>query len=144
MTPSCHHESSSFPTTPVLLTTTVSSTTTVVFTVTETAYQTATTTPPASASQPNTVRFARARQPFINSDDHESHEHSSPPVNPATSVIKQKPKGIDLTTNTKYFKHHSRVQAQNPLEPDLQNPHHRSCLPTPRALLASLLAHHWR
>ncbi|KAG5946964.1 hypothetical protein E4U59_002532 [Claviceps monticola] len=95
-------------TTPVLLTRTVSSTTTVVFTVTETAYQAATTTLPASASQPNTVRFARARQPFINSDDHEGHEHSNPPANPAISVIKHNPKVIDLTTNTKYTKHHSR------------------------------------
>ncbi|KAG6182827.1 hypothetical protein E4U27_001629 [Claviceps purpurea] len=40
--------------------------------------------------------------------DHEGHEHSSPPVNPATSVIKHNPKIIDLTTNTKYSKHHSR------------------------------------
>ncbi|KAG5949506.1 hypothetical protein E4U60_004764 [Claviceps pazoutovae] len=94
-------------TTPVLLTKTVSSTTTVVFTVTETAYQTATTTLPASASQPNTVRFARARQNF-NSNDHEGHEHSKPPANPSISVIKHNPKVIDLTTNTKYTKHHSR------------------------------------
>ncbi|KAG6139497.1 hypothetical protein E4U38_008202 [Claviceps purpurea] len=40
--------------------------------------------------------------------DHEGHEHSSPPVNPATSVIKHNPKIIDLTTNTKYSKQHSR------------------------------------
>ncbi|KAG5968844.1 hypothetical protein E4U57_004020 [Claviceps arundinis] len=109
MTTSCHHESSSFPTTPVLLTRTVSSTTTVILavTVTETTYQTANITIPACASQTNTVRLA-ARQPSINSDCHDAHEHSSLPFNPAISVIKQKPKGIDLTTTTKYSKHHSR------------------------------------
>ncbi|KAG6055073.1 hypothetical protein E4U32_006518 [Claviceps aff. humidiphila group G2b] len=94
-------------TTPVLLTRTVSSTTTVILTVTETTYQTANITLHACASQTNTVRLA-ARQPSINGDCHDGHEHSSLPFNPAISVMKQKPKGIDLATTTKYSKHHSR------------------------------------
>ncbi|KAG6105071.1 hypothetical protein E4U13_008065, partial [Claviceps humidiphila] len=99
-------------TTPVLLTRTVFSTTTVALTVTvtENTYQTANITLPACASQTNTVRLA-ARRPSINGDCHDGHEHSSPPINAAISVIKQKPKGIDLATTTKYSKyskHHSR------------------------------------
>ncbi|KAG6086188.1 hypothetical protein E4U15_000823 [Claviceps sp. LM218 group G6] len=151
MTTSCHHESSSFPfrsTTQVLLTRTVSSTTTVVLTVTETTYQTANITLPASASHTNTVCLI-ARQPSINSDCHDGHEHSSPPINHAISVIKQKPKGIDLTTTTKYSKHHSRHKVHlNQISTTLtieaaclhiiDNEPRLAILPTPSAMRESL------